>query len=81
MHNIAIEPGLTPVSKYLSGKGYNIENISSAETAGRKYDAYIVTGMNTDLMGISDTETNAVVIQAKGMTPEEVYSELQKRLQ
>ncbi|MDP4093347.1 MAG: YkuS family protein [Bacillota bacterium] len=85
-HTVAIEPALTPIKDYLTNKGYNVESISlsnGANTSAGKsgnFDAYIVTGMNTNLMGIHDTSTKAVVIDADGLTPEQVYKELQTRL-
>jgi galactitol-specific phosphotransferase system IIB component len=80
---IAIEPGLTSVKDFLSSKGYDVQSISFSEVPSndaQRYDAFVVTGINRDFMGMSDTNSKAVVIEAKGMTPEQVYSELQSRL-
>jgi len=33
------------------------------------------------MLGIEDTETDAIIIDASGMTPEEVYDELEARLE
>lgn len=84
-HNIAIETTLTPIKDYLTDKGYHVETMSfdknAAPTKAGNFDAIIVTGINDNLMGISDTTTRAVVIEAKGLTPEQVYHELQMRLE
>ncbi len=83
-HKLAIEPALTPIKEYLSEKGYQVDSMSTYGDSSNihgKYDAYIVTGMNSNLMGISDTSTKAVVINAQGLTPEQVYHELQMRLE
>jgi hypothetical protein len=80
---IAIEPDLTPIKEYLSDKGYKVENINFSEmpaSDAKKFDAFVVTGLNKDFMGMSDTSTKAVVIDVKGMTPEQVYHELDLRL-
>jgi precorrin-6B methylase 1 len=76
---IAIEPALSNVKSYLSGIGYNVENISAAGSTNlRGYDAIVVTGLNKNLAGINDTETKAVVINADGLTPQEVARELDR---
>jgi len=81
---IAIEPDLTPFKDYLNGKGYNVEQISYDEVPpaeANKYAAFIVSGMNTEFMGISDTNSKAVVIDVKGMTPNQVYNQLKSQIQ
>lgn len=83
MQKIAIEPDLTPISKYLGERGYQVENISLSKEFSNKhsnYDAYVVTGLNSNFLGISDTISKAVVIDASGLSPEQVYHELQLRL-
>ncbi len=84
MHKIAIEPNLTPIKDYLSNRGYDVESINldkqTADKADRgHYDAYVVTGLNTNFMGIQDRETDALVIDAEGMTPEQIYKHLESR--
>lgn len=83
MHNIAIEPNLTPIKDYLSSKGLNVESVDfdkKAAGSGGKYDAYVVSGMKTNIMGMQDISTKAVVINAAGLTAEQVYHEIQLRL-
>lgn len=81
---IAIEPNLTPVGDFLKDKGYRVESINfNQETANRgdTFDAYVVTGQTTNFLGMNDTNTKAVVVSAAGLTPEQVYHELQLRLE
>lgn len=79
---IAIEPNLTPIKNFLSEKGYSVENIDYGQgtTTNKDYAAFIVAGVETNFMGIQDTSSKAVVINADGMTAEQVYKELQARL-
>lgn len=79
---IAIEPNLTPIKEYLSEKGYCVENIDYGQgtMSNKNYDAFIVAGVETNFMGIQDTSTKAVVINAEGLTAEQVYQQLQSRL-
>ena len=79
---VAVEPGLTPVREFLSNKGYTVETIDLSKEYTKqmdKYDAFIVTGMNNNFLGVNDTNTRAVVIDASGLTAEQVYHELQLR--
>ncbi|ACL77754.1 YkuS family protein [Ruminiclostridium cellulolyticum] len=78
---IAIEPNLTPIKEYLAQKGYSVENIDYGQGATKNnYDAIIVSGVETNIMGIEDTSSKAIVIDADGMTAEQVYQELQSQL-
>ena len=72
---IAIEPALTTVKDYLSGKGYNVETMNPNGVSSNVlngYDAIVVTGLSTNLLGIQDADYKAVVISAAGLTPPKV---------
>lgn len=74
---IAIEPALSNVKDYLTGKGYVVENMDlHSKRSLNTYDAIVVSGVNTNLLGMSDTDTKAVVINADGLTPSQVASRL-----
>jgi hypothetical protein len=80
---IAIEQDLTPVKYYLSKKGYDVECIDfngQPKAKLQNYDAIVVTGLNSNVLGIQDTKTSAVVINADGLTPEEVVKEIDSRI-
>jgi len=79
---VAVERNLTPVKDFLADKGWNVETIDFRNEYTKqmdKYDAIVVTGMNDNFLGVNDTNTRAVVIDASGLTPEQVYHELQLR--
>lgn len=83
-HKIAVENSLSPISEYLAKKGYDVEKVDFSQeyTKGMdKYDAVVVTGISSNFLGVEDTNTKAVVIDAKGLTAEQVYSTLESRLQ
>ncbi len=72
---IAVENDLTPYSSYLRREGYTVENMSVEDMLQKKmpdYDAYVVTGLSENYLGFHDTVTKAPVINADGLTPEEV---------
>lgn len=80
---IAVERNLTPVMDYLSEKGYKVEGIDFNKEYGRnidKYDALIVTGMNKDFLGVQDIVSKIPVIEAKGLTAEQIYNQLASSL-
>lgn len=81
---IAVEQNLTPVKDYLTGKGYNVECINFNEQSPenlRKYDAIVVSGLNSNFLGFHDTKSSASVINADGLTPEDVARELESNEQ
>lgn len=81
---IAVERNLTPVIQYLSEKGCKVESIDLGSEYSKnidKYDALIVTGMNKDFLGVHDIVSRIPVIDAKGMTAEQVYSQLMNSIQ
>ncbi|NJD04429.1 MAG: YkuS family protein [Ruminiclostridium sp.] len=83
-HRIAVENSLTPIRDFLSEKGYNVDNIDFSKEYSKgmdKYDAVVVTGLSENFLGVEDTNTKAVVIDAKGLTTEQVYGRLEGGLQ
>lgn len=72
---IAVEEQLTPIKDYLKVKGYEVVQLGPNVEA----DAVVVSGQNENLMNIQNIEALGPVINAEGMTPEEVYEELQRR--
>ncbi|MCX7615184.1 MAG: YkuS family protein [Clostridiales bacterium] len=76
---IAIEQNLTPVKDYLTEKGFKVKDINFSEAKKlRGYDAFVVTGLHSNFLGVQDTESKAVVINADGMTPEEVADQIDR---
>lgn len=81
--SIAVERNLTPVAQYLSEKGYKVEEVDFGSEYNRsidKYDALVVTGMTKDFLGIEDIVSKKPVIDAKGLSAEEVYDEISTML-
>jgi len=83
MRTIAVEKGLSNVADYLSREGYTVEILSESidNNASRldRYDAIVTADYNTNMLGISDTETKIPVINASGLTPQEIKSMLDQR--
>lgn len=70
---VAVESNLTGIAKALEQKGYTVVSPNNASDA----IAAVVMGMDNNLMDIQNTVTKAPVIDASGMTPEEVISRIE----
>jgi CO dehydrogenase/acetyl-CoA synthase beta subunit len=80
---VAVESDLTNVSNYLEEQGYQvIEFIHSEEIADEIEDveAIIISGMHKNLMGMEDIEAEALMIEASGLSPEEIGDMLEQQL-
>lgn len=84
MMKIGVEEGLTNVADYLKNQGYSVEvlgrNIESNISKCKTFDAIVTSDYNTNMMGICDTSTKIPVINASGLTGEEVKSMLQQKV-
>ena len=82
MKKLAVQKGLNPIKDYLSDEGYTVKEFDNRKkNAGNffnKYDAVIVTGENQNIMGIEDTISKTSIINATGMTGEEVKNQIEK---
>lgn len=81
---IGIERSLTNVKSLLEQGNYDVVEMDSQNTdtkrTQRKLDAIIVSGMDSNFLGMQDTLSNTPVISAAGKTAEEVQRELQDTL-
>ncbi len=78
---IAIEPNLSPIRDYLTDRGFQVEDIRYGAESRRfnpdEYAAIIITGQDRNFMGMNDIKTKAPVIDASGLTPQDVFSKLE----
>ncbi|HZK56723.1 MAG TPA: YkuS family protein [Clostridia bacterium] len=80
MKKIGIEAGLTNVADFLVGKGHSVrtlkgimvEDISSL----KNLDAIVVGGLSANTIGYDDPEIKAQLINADGLTPQEVEDKI-----
>ncbi|SEN29780.1 YkuS family protein [Lihuaxuella thermophila] len=81
MTRIAVEESLTPVQEYLSRQGYQVETVDAStlnNQAQANYSAIVISGADQNIMGIQNVVQNCPVINAHGLTPEEVHQRLQQ---
>jgi len=75
---VAVEDGLTDVKQALDDVGIQVTKITSGTM--NQVDAVVITGLSTNILGINDTNTRAPVIEAQGMTANEIVKLVQSRL-
>lgn len=62
-----------------SAKGYEVVSLSNA-TDLDECDCCVVTGMDSNIMGMQTTTTKVPVIEASGLSAEEVCKEVENKL-
>lgn len=80
---VAVESELSNVSDYLTRQGYNVLEFQhhQGQTGGfENVDAIITTGLDENFTGMHDIKTDALVIEASGLTPVEIGERLEERL-
>lgn len=84
MKAIGVEKGLTNVAQYLESQGYSVqilgENIQSNVVKYDNLDAIVTADYNSDMMGFSDTLTKVPVINASGLSAEDVKKMIDEKI-
>lgn len=84
MKKIGVEKGLSTIADYLNSEGYSVETLSedlkSNVSKCNNLDAIVTADYNTDMMGFSDTSTKVPIINASGLTQEEVKNMIERKI-
>ncbi|KMY54150.1 hypothetical protein AC623_09565 [Bacillus sp. FJAT-27231] len=75
---IAVEQSLTNVTQALREKGYDVVDLKTVEDL-KNCSACVITGIDSNIMGMQDTFTEAPVIEANGLSADEVCREIEER--
>lgn len=73
---IAVEKGLENVSQALKDAGYQVVNLENINL--QNVQCVVVSGSSENLMGIQDAETKAPVINAQGLSPQEIIQRIEQ---
>ncbi|MCM1992023.1 YkuS family protein [Oceanirhabdus seepicola] len=84
MKKVAVQKGLGPIKNHLENEGFKVKEFDNRKKSAKnyldKFDAVVITGESKDVMGIEDTLTNASIINADGMSAEDVKNELDREM-
>lgn len=84
MKKIGIEEGLTNIADFLTDEGYSVKQLSGSMDENlsslRNFDAIVISGLNTNMFGYDNVKANASIIDADGLTPQEVRNMLDKQI-
>ena len=83
MKKIGVEKGLDNVAEFLTNEVYSVQMLSESIDDNISkldgLDAIVAAGYNTNMLGYSDTETRAPVVNASGLSPQEVKDMLDRQ--
>lgn len=83
MKKIGVEKGLSTIADYLSSQGYSVqilgEDLWSNASKSSDLDVIVSADYNTNMMGFSDTSTKVPVINASGLTGEEIKNLIERK--
>jgi len=80
MAKIGVEQSLSDVQQALRDRGHNVIELKQ-ENDTQGCDCCVVSGLDINVMGMQDTATKASVINADGITAEEVCQAVENRIQ
>ncbi|AWC28085.1 hypothetical protein CG478_008545 [Bacillus cytotoxicus] len=79
MAKIGVESSLTDVQQALQQKGHEVISLQS-ESDAKECDCCVITGQDSNVMGISDVSTKGSVIKASGLTTDEICQQVESRV-
>ncbi|PFA68398.1 hypothetical protein CN378_07335 [Bacillus sp. AFS015802] len=77
---IGVEQSLTNVVEALRAQGHEVVELKQ-ESDANGCDCCVVTGIDTNVMGIQNVATQGPVIEASGLSADQICEEVQSRLQ
>lgn len=80
MARIGVEQSLSNIQQALRDKGYDVVELrQESDTQG--CDCCVITGIDSNVMGMQDTSIQGSVIEANGLTAEQVCRQVEDRIQ
>ncbi|WP_121612218.1 YkuS family protein [Mesobacillus foraminis] len=78
MARVGVEQSLTNISEALREKGYDVVDLKK-ENDAQGCDCCIISGIDSNIMGMQDTVTQGSVIEANGLSADEVCRQVEQR--
>ncbi|WP_070120251.1 YkuS family protein [Bacillus marinisedimentorum] len=79
MAKIGVEESLTNIYDVLQEKGYDVIQLKQEQDA-QNCDLCVMTGLDSNVMGIADTVIAGPVIEANGLSAEQVLGQIEQSL-
>ncbi len=76
---IGVEQSLTNIQQALREKGYDVVELRQ-ETDAKGCSCCVVTGLDSNVMGIETITSNGSVIEASGLSADEVCKQVEQRI-
>ncbi|MEL3961686.1 YkuS family protein [Lysinibacillus endophyticus] len=76
---IGVEESLSNVEAVLAAKGYEVKKIRSEEDV-KNCDCCVISGQDENVMGISNVVSEGSVINARGLSADEICQRVEKLL-
>lgn len=73
---VAVDRSLSPVKSLLESQGFKVVDLENWQNS--EAQALVVSGQQDNLLNIHDTATEVPVINAEGLTPEEVLHQVKR---
>ena len=80
MAKIGVEESLSDVQQALRDKGHEVVQLNHEHDAAT-CDCCVISGLDQNVMGMQDVTIEGPVINADGLTADQVCSEVESRLQ
>lgn len=80
MAKIGVEQSLTDVQQALREQGYDVQELKQ-ESDANGCDCCVITGQDQNMMGIQNVITQGSVINASGLTAEQICEEVKNKVQ
>lgn len=79
MAKVGVEQSLTNIQQALREKGYDVVELRQ-EADAQNCDCCVITGIDSNIMGMQDTLIKGSVIEANGMSADEVCQQVESKL-
>ena len=79
LSKIGVEQSLTNVQQALRAKGYEIVELKQ-ESDAKGVDCCVVTGLDMDVLGIQNTSIKGSVIDAHGLSADEICQQVDEKV-
>jgi hypothetical protein len=77
---IGVEQSLTNIQQVLREKGYDVVELKQ-EADAKDCSCCVISGLDSNIMGMQDTITSGSVIEANGLSADEVCRQVEQRIQ